>query len=288
MIPFVQQLEKDKLTNYIVSTNDSKFDDVKTIIGDDFENGKPYLITNSPVEDGTYIQNGRKHTVLGMEYDNQTVGYQMSYGTQQAIYRIKNQGAWKEWQTMTINYYLPVNQDFDTITKSGTYWFNNGSSPTGNNKPTGNTGFLEVIANDSGTLITQRYTNFNGRGLYQRGYYNNNWSAWISLIQDISMGTEFETGRIIDGKKEYGIEVDCGSLPNNTSKSKSLPITLSQVNITKIETLCKSGSGVIQNFEFYSGFNGLYLSTSQNVVTFATKADGSAYNLLVTLYYTKN
>ena len=106
--------------------------------------------------------------------------------------------------------------------------------------------------------------------------------------QNITTGTEFETGRIIDGKKEYGIIVDCGSLPNNTSKSKSLPITLSHVNITKIETLCKSGSGVIQNFEFYSGFNGLYLSTSQNTVIFATKVDGSAYNLHVTLYYTKS
>lgn len=235
MIPFVWQLKKDKLTNYIVSTNDSKFDDVKTIIGDDFEDGKPYLITNTPVEDGTYIQNGRKHTVLGMEYNNQTVGYQMSYGTQQAIYRIKNQGVWKEWQTMTINYYLPVNQDFDTITKSGTYWFYNGSSPTGNNKPTGDTGFLEVIANDSGTLITQRYTSFHGRGLYQRGYYNNNWSDWISLIQDISAGTEFETGRIIDGKKEYGKRIDIGSLANNTATSFNKATGISTAKVTRIE-----------------------------------------------------
>ena len=114
------------------------------------------------------------------------------------------------------------------------------------------------------------------------------WHNWITVYQNIVTGTEFETGRTIDGKKEYGIIVDCGALPNNTSKNKSLPITLSQVNITKIETLCKSGSGVIQNFEFYSGFNGLYLSTSQNTVIFATKVDGSAYNLHVTLYYTKN
>lgn len=114
------------------------------------------------------------------------------------------------------------------------------------------------------------------------------WHNWITVYQNIVTGTPFETGRTIDGKKEYGIIVDCGSLPNNTSKSKSLPITLSQINITKIETLCKSGSGVIQNFEFYSGFNGLYLSTSQNTVIFATKVDGSAYNLHVTLYYTKS
>lgn len=207
MLPFVWQLKKDKLTNYIVSTNDSKFDDVKTIIGDDYQDGKPYLITNNPVSDNNYIQGGARHTVLGMEYGNKSYGQQTSFSLAGIRYRSEFAGVWEDWQCLT---------------------------------------------------------------------------------QNITTGTEFETGRIIDDKKEYGIIVDCGSLPNNTSKSKSLPITLSQVNITKIETLCKSGSGVIQNFEFYSGFNGLYLSTSQNVVTFATKADGSAYNLLVTLYYTKN
>lgn len=187
MIPFVQQLKKDKLNNYIVSTNDSNFDDVKTIIGDDFENGKPYLITNTPILDGTYIQNGRRHTVLGMEYNNQAVGYQMSYGTQKTIYRIKNQGAWQKWQDITINYYLPVNQDFNSVIQPGVYWFNNGSSPTGDNKPTGETGFLEVVSNSSGNLTTQIYTTYNGKGVYQRGCYNNNWSDWVSLISNVNV-----------------------------------------------------------------------------------------------------
>ena len=170
-----------------------------------------------------------------MEYGNQSYGQQTSFSLEGIRYRSKFAGVWKDWQTMTINYYLPANQDFDTITKSGTYWFDNGSSPTGNNKPTGDTGFLEVIANDNGTIITQRYTNFNGKGLYQRGYYNNNWSAWISLIQNISTGTEFETGRIIDGKKEYGKRIDIGSLANNTATSFNKATGISTAKVTRIE-----------------------------------------------------
>ena len=101
MIPLYEQQQNaisSKLENYIVSTNDSKFNDVKQIIGNDnYTDGKPYLITNTPAEDSNYIQNGRKHTVLGMEYDGQKYGYQILYGTQKILYRTKNNNVWSDW-----------------------------------------------------------------------------------------------------------------------------------------------------------------------------------------------
>ena len=51
---------KEKLTNYLVNVSDSKFDNVTQIIGNGFENSKAYLITNRPIGEGNYIQNGRR------------------------------------------------------------------------------------------------------------------------------------------------------------------------------------------------------------------------------------
>lgn len=45
----LKNLVENKLENYFVKTNDSKFDDVSQIIGDGYKDGKAYLITNSPV-----------------------------------------------------------------------------------------------------------------------------------------------------------------------------------------------------------------------------------------------
>lgn len=152
----LRNLIGNKLENYFVNTNDSKFDDVKEIIGNDnYTDGKPYLITNAPTGGSNYIQNGRRHTILGLEYDNQNFGYQVSYGTQRILYRTKE---------------------------------------------------------------------------------NNVWSQWQSLTQNISTGTEFETGRIIDDKKEYAKRINCGALL--ASGTKTVETGLSNVTYTDIEGIC--------------------------------------------------
>lgn len=119
MIPLYEQQQNavsSKLENYIVTTNDSKFNDVKQIIGNDkYTDGKPYLITNTPTADSNYIQSGRRHTILGLEYDGQKYGYQVSYGTQKILYRTKNNNVWSEWQYLTPNI-----KDYDLFTASST------------------------------------------------------------------------------------------------------------------------------------------------------------------------
>ncbi len=102
MIPSFSK-NKEKLTNYLVNVSDSKFDNVTQIIGNDFENSKAYLITNKPIGDGNYIQNGRRHTVFGMEYDNQAYGFQVSFGANQILHRKKESGVWGNWQRLTIS-----------------------------------------------------------------------------------------------------------------------------------------------------------------------------------------
>lgn len=206
MIPFVWQLKKDKLTNYIVSTNDSKFDDVKTIIGDDYQDGKPYLITNNPVSDNNYIQNGARHTVLGMEYENQSYGQQTSFSLEGIRYRSKFAGVWKDWQCLT---------------------------------------------------------------------------------QNITTGIEFETGRIIDGKKEYGKRINCGVLL--ASGAKTVETGLSNVTYTDIEGICVTSGG---GWPYKMGVTGsstvAVLSIVNHKIKIMCNGDLSTYTGYVELKYFKN
>ena len=120
---------KEKLTNYLVNVSDSKFDNVTQIIGNGFENSKAYLITNRPIGEGNYIQNGRRHTVLGMEYDNQAYGFQVSFAGINVLYRKKENGNWGNWQSLTT-----VVGTFPTLLNSWVAFFGNSNTliKTGN------------------------------------------------------------------------------------------------------------------------------------------------------------
>ena len=52
-------------------------------------------------------------------------------------------------------------------------------------------------------------------------------------ILNITTGTEYETGRIIDGKKEYAKRINCGKGPNN--ETIQVETGLTNVEYTKIE-----------------------------------------------------
>lgn len=97
----LRNLIRNKLQNYFVNTNDSKFDDVSQIIGDDYEDGKPYLITNAPINDGNFVQLGARHTVLGMQYGNKSYGQQISFSFEGVKFRTKNNNVWGQWQCLT-------------------------------------------------------------------------------------------------------------------------------------------------------------------------------------------
>lgn len=97
----LRNLIRNKLQNYFVNTNDSKFDDVSQIIGDDYEDGKPYLITNAPINDGNFVQLGVRHTVLGMQYAEKKYGQQISLSLSGIKFRTKNNNVWGQWQCLT-------------------------------------------------------------------------------------------------------------------------------------------------------------------------------------------
>lgn len=96
-----KNLVGNKVENYFVNTNDSKFDDVSQIIGDGYKDGKAYLITNSPVSDNNYIQSGSTHTVIGMQYANKSYGQQISLSIAGVKFRTQENGVWSNWQCLT-------------------------------------------------------------------------------------------------------------------------------------------------------------------------------------------
>lgn len=97
----LKNLVENKLENYFVNTNDSKFDDVSQMIGDGYKDGKAYLITNSPVSDNNYIQSGATHSVIGMQYANKSYGQQISFSIAGVKFRTKNNNVWSQWQCLT-------------------------------------------------------------------------------------------------------------------------------------------------------------------------------------------
>lgn len=115
------------------------------------------------------------------------------------------------------------------------------------------------------------------------------WSAWSPIKQNITTGTEFETGRIIDGKKEYGKRVRLGNLPNN--EKKDVAHGISNITFTKIEGICDDGLGNRLPLP-YINIDSLGASISMYIdganIRIKTYSDKSAYVGYATLYYTKN
>jgi hypothetical protein len=70
---------------------------------------------------------------------------------------------------------------------TGVYSQNSNSDATsGSNYPVALAGMLEVWNDDYGNGLhcLQRYSQYNSTDVYQRNYYNGNWSAWRNLTQD--------------------------------------------------------------------------------------------------------
>lgn len=113
------------------------------------------------------------------------------------------------------------------------------------------------------------------------------WGQWRCLTQNISTGTEYETGRIIDGKKEYGKRINCGKLPDTSTTT--INTDLGNVNILDYKGIAilnqysyKMVAGKISNYSI-----SLAIENSQIKITTYLSAYKN-YNAYVEIFYTKN
>lgn len=110
-------------------------------------------------------------------------------------------------------------------------------------------------------------------------------------ILNITTGTEYETGRIIDGKKEFGLRKNLGAFANSGRKDFNTGLS-SSYKITKYQLFAKNKSNEqvltvpfmsLENTEYLSGyFNDPSLIATKNNDNF------SGYDLIIEVYYTKS
>ena len=113
------------------------------------------------------------------------------------------------------------------------------------------------------------------------------WGQWQCLTQNITTGTEYETGRIIDGKKEYGKRINCGKLPDTSTIS--IATNLGNVNI-----LDYKGTATLNkyNYKMVAGKISDYsisLAIENGQIKITTYLSVyKEYTAYVELFYTKN
>lgn len=132
---------------------------------------------------------------------------------------------------------------------------------------------------------------YNNNVMYHRFYYGGTWSDWVQTSNaKIVTGIEFETGRIIDGKKEYGKRFEGVSLPS-AAGNITISTGLTNINFIKMEGIVTNDANIISNIPFlYSGQPEVYHYFNRNVntITIRVTDDMSSFKANETIYYTKN
>ncbi len=132
---------------------------------------------------------------------------------------------------------------------------------------------------------------------FQRIFYDGMWTDWIGMQKrkQITTGVEYETERVIDGKKEYAKRINVGIMPNNAIKN--VPHGLSNVTYTKqIEGVAVSGEGVSASVCLPLPYIGVQGNATSSIsvdiiganIRIGSGVDRSTFKGYVTIYYTKN
>ena len=108
-------------------------------------------------------------------------------------------------------------------------------------------------------------------------------------ILNITTGTEYETGRIIDGKKEYGKRIDLGTLPNATSKSVAHGISRA-TKILGYKAFANNANGVFGGVPLphVSLNNYIELQITSTNVFISSSINASIFTGVIEIYYLKN
>lgn len=134
------------------------------------------------------------------------------------------------------------------------------------------------------------YVQSNSNLVFERTCNSGVWTEWISKQQTITTGTEYETGRIIDGKKEYAKRINCGNLPN--AQAKYVQTGLENITLTRaIEGVMLSSNsqrGLPAPSITSTNTIMIYLNGTGTALTINTQFDWSSYTAHVELFYTKN
>lgn len=197
-----------------------------------------------------------------------------------------NQQLGKEKLDKGIKTYLGDLNDIDT---KGIEIVYTGTETT--NKPEVTNGYCITLAT-SVTYKKQIYYNQTDTNIsFERTCNNGIWTEWVSKQQTITSGTEYETGRIIDGKKEYAKRFAAIALPSSASNT-NIKTGLTNINFIKLEgSISKTDGSENSNLPWsYTGQPNVYhyYSNVSKNITIRVSGDMSNYQVVETIYYTKN
>ena len=178
--------------------------------------------------------------------------------------------------------------NLNDVKEPGIYLQNgNANATTARNYPTASAGFLKVSANTPyKSWVLQEYTEYITGITHTRNFNSNSWRAWGKAGQvNATTGVEIATNESIDGKQVYKKIINCGALPNNTSKL--IPHGLTNVTFRKIEGIT-GPSAYILPIPHMSVAAGMAVIINGANIEIITTNDRSGYTGTVTLEYTKN
>lgn len=166
-----------------------------------------------------------------------------------------------------------------------------GASAT--NRPVNANGYCVTMAYNPNRSNKKQiyYVQSNSNLVFERTCNSGVWTEWISKQQAITTGTEFETGRIIDGKKEYAKRFAAVALPSSAGNI-TVQTGLGNINFIKLEgaIMKKDGSDNSNLPWLYTGQAEVYhyYSNTTKNITIRTSGDASNRQVVETIYYTKN
>lgn len=123
----------------------------------------------------------------------------------------------------------------------------------------------------------------------------NAWTKIKDLINkkqdklNITIGTEYATGKIIDGKKEYAKIIDLGTLPNATSKSVAHGIS-GATKILGYKAFANNLNGVFGGVPLphVTLNNYIELQITSTNVFISSSFNASIFTGVIEIYYLKN
>lgn len=124
--------------------------------------------------------------------------------------------------------------------------------------------------------------------LYVRRMINNSWEDFAPISERITEGQEEPTNQFIDNKRVYVKRIDCGSMPNSTSKL--VAHGLSNVKIEHFEGIMRSNDMQVYNLPHVDSIttNSIRVQINSTNISITTARDWSAMTATIDIYYTKN
>lgn len=124
--------------------------------------------------------------------------------------------------------------------------------------------------------------------LYVRRMINNSWEDFAPISERITEGQEEPTNQFIDNKRVYVKRINCGNLPNSTTKT--IAHGLSNVKIEHFEGIMRTNA--MQTYSLphvdTTATNSVRVQVNSLVIAIATARDWSNMTATIDIYYTKN